>query len=211
MSQQCSRVNCVDVGVKSHASGRQRYCEYHSRVLQMVGSSNKRYGTKLTMDQVESLLTQFISENGMTCSACRCSMRLSGQAYGISNTISIQHWEDGSMGFLCCGCNGRHGKGSFDIPVGKRKCLECSKILSLSKFVKDASRNSGHGYRCFECQRQYSCAMSKKYSDIDNSKIDITQLRVCSGCKQDKMLSEFGKDKIRKLGRSYICNICRRV
>ena len=33
--------------------------------------------------------------------------------------------------------------------------------------------------------------------------------RVCSDCKEDKVLDDFPKDKSRKLGRQYICKSCK--
>jgi len=207
MSIKCARRGCEQSSFIYYA--RQHYCVRHYRVWQMVGSSNTRYGTKISMNLVDQLLNNFIRQHDMCCPTCHVNMVWITQQGQRNQVITIQHWTKDKIGFLCYRCNIRHSQGTLHVPKNKRRCTLCKQVLSTEKFGKDTSRNDGLSYRCQVCARVYNRQSRQIYAQQQHT-TDTKIKRTCWYCRVSKPLKEFRKDRTRKHGRSYICGGCKK-
>ena len=133
----CSQCECEATYVDKN----RRYCDKHYRLNQMRQDSWTRRGVKHTAKELEALLPV-----DMKCPRCKVDMiwrRLQKQK-GIANQITIQHWDNGAVGFLCHRCNSQHGSmddESFSsMPKDHKFCPKCKSIKHESMFCFKSSR-----------------------------------------------------------------------
>ena len=89
--------------------------------------------------------------------------------------------------------------------VYKKECGHCKIIKSVDDFYKNKSQKDGYHFNCKECVLLYKKIRSKrKFSPNEN----ITH-KICSQCKNDKSIENFGKNKSIKTGYTSECKQCR--
>lgn len=151
VDQRCCR--CEELATTFY--GRKWHCSTHYRFRQMRFSA--AYDGKACPS--ESELFQMLGElKGMTCPHCARQMHWL-RKQGGSAVITLQHYANGSMGFLCLACNTKHGSSKVGdaymaIPLTHKHCLGCMRPLPLDDFY--TFRVKGHdakSSRCRECTR----------------------------------------------------------
>lgn len=119
--------NCPERTVKS---GNTFLCERHHRFRQMRHDSSKKKKSVPTMEWLEQNWT-------LICQDCSCSMIWTSNKIQ-RNTVSIQHYRDGTLGFVCFSCNSRHrgfpGDMYRDVPKDHRWCKHCKTLKPMTDF-----------------------------------------------------------------------------
>jgi hypothetical protein len=133
----CSQCTSEATFVDKH----RRFCNKHYRFNQMRQDSWTRHKVKHSVSELEDLLPV-----NMKCPRCKVDMiwRRSQSQKGIANQITIQHWNDGTIGFLCHRCNTQHGSmddQSFQLmSLDHKYCPDCKNIKHESEFSLKSSR-----------------------------------------------------------------------
>jgi hypothetical protein len=116
--------------------------------------SAKRFGKSMpTWEECEA----GILETGMVCPVRSCKKKMLMQAQqGSRDIVSLQHWRNGSYGFICMGCNDREKYFPTDemiheITVDQKWCPNCEIVKSKSEFYP--CRNAVHS-QCKVCFRE---------------------------------------------------------
>ena len=87
-----------------------------------------------------------------------------------------------------------------------KTCTECDKTKNLSDFVKHSSYKDGYMNICKPCENKKR--NNKRNEKSKNLKIDLTKIKNCFQCKQDKIITEFGRSKSCDDGFRNKCLIC---
>ena len=155
----CSKKNCNNAGtskVAKHGNKTYYYCDKHVRFRRMADKSNKRYGSKLTIQDIEDLYDSIYLNDNPTCFQCGKKMNWRPDIKR-SNIITIQHWENGILGFLCHSCNARHGSSTnpnvFNILLDKKWCPKCRQEKDKGDFTKNKNGTNGLEWKCKECRK----------------------------------------------------------
>jgi hypothetical protein len=145
-----------------------RLCDIHYRINQMRQDSKVRLGVSHTVQELEAIIPA-----DMKCPHCSVEMiwRRSKTQKGATNQITIQHWRDGRVGYLCQQCNVRHASmqnDSYDeMPADHKFCPHCKTIKHQSEFgVKNARTVLKRNSYCKPCNAIKS-KESKKDVDKD--------------------------------------------
>ncbi len=155
----------------TYVNKKRRLCDKHYRLSQMRDSSRERYGLKHRIGDLEVLLPK-----DMKCPLCKREMRWRRKTNerGVTNQITIQHWRDGSIGFLCNQCNTRHfsmeGDSFKDIPTDHKFCPKCQIVKHESMFCLKNSRSvlKRNSY-CKSCANIRSGKWQKENKDRYNT------------------------------------------
>ncbi len=122
--------------------------------------SEATQATKLvpTWDECEILL--FVWCRTFCCSVCDVKVEWHSHTNGLKNIVSLQHNDDGTMSFICLGCNAAHGPSKLGddylkIPIDKKYCYKCNRILYGENFHKDATNRDGLDSKCKKCKSSY--------------------------------------------------------
>lgn len=101
---------------------------------------------------------------GMGCPHCKREMHWD-RSHGTASQITLQHYRDGTMGFLCHSCNARHAAQDGDsfvaIPITHKLCRDCNQVKPLEAFALNRNHqrfDDRHTYckACFsERNRRY--------------------------------------------------------
>jgi hypothetical protein len=119
----------------TYTDKQRRFCDMHYRFTQMRDGARDRHGLKHTSKELEALLPA-----DMKCPHCNVEMiwRRSRYEKGVTNQITLQHWRDGRLGFLCHQCNTRHASmenDSYDkMPADHKFCPHCKTVKHQSEF-----------------------------------------------------------------------------
>lgn len=131
----CDKPACYEEAVLR--VGVENCCRKHYRFWQMRHSA-KRYGKRVpSVDELESYLK---NTDGLKCPQCSKQMLWIARDDGgrRANVVSLQHYHDGTLGFLCLSCNVRHAFMPEDtfkaLPDGYKFCGQCRTIKPLSDF-----------------------------------------------------------------------------
>lgn len=145
-----------------------RLCDMHYRINQMRQDSKSRLGVSHTVQELEAIIPE-----DMRCPHCNVEMiwRRSKTQKGATNQMTIQHWRDGRVGFLCHQCNVRHSSmdaDSYDeMPADHKFCPGCKTAKHESEFgVKNSRRILKRNSYCKPCNALRSKA-SKESMDKD--------------------------------------------
>jgi hypothetical protein len=99
----CRRPKCKN---KVKYSG---YCAIHTKILHIVSHSNKKYATKgwskISINDIEKLWHEHKKKFGKKCPACKKQFIMKGK---YSQSITIQHYNNKTIGFMCYKCNSCH-------------------------------------------------------------------------------------------------------
>lgn len=113
----------------------------HYRINQMRQDSKSRLGVAHTVKELEDIVPL-----DMKCPHCNVDMiwRRGHAQKGVTNQITIQHWRDGRVGFLCHQCNVRHSSmesDSYDeMPADHKFCPGCKTAKHEAEFGIKNSR-----------------------------------------------------------------------
>jgi hypothetical protein len=160
--KKCSR--CGDQAFFSH-NGHYR-CLMHYRFENMISRAKidcKAVPSIEALEEMAALLVPFI------CRHCGEKM-VWRRSESPARVVTLQHYNDGTMGLICMSCNSRHGAVGDDvfskmIPSTKR-CVGCGEVMSLESFVKCKTRFGGRGYRCYKCNRDLWAKDKDKYNAL---------------------------------------------
>jgi hypothetical protein len=111
----------------------------------MRKGSQQRSKEMPTYEQLEAAL----AESAMTCPDCKCDMKWRTDDDGRRNVVSVQHWDDGAIGFICMACNARRNYREELPPEGQRRCHKCGENKPLDDFY--AHSRSGKVSACKPC------------------------------------------------------------
>jgi hypothetical protein len=150
---------------------KRRLCDMHYRINQMRQDSKSRLGVSHTVKELEDIVPV-----DMKCPHCKVEMiwRRGHNQKGVTNQITIQHWRDGRVGFLCHQCNVRHSSmesDSYDaMPADHKFCPGCKTAKHESEFgVKNSRKILKRNSYCKPCNAQRSKESHKK---MDKEKIN---------------------------------------
>lgn len=137
MSNQIKCAHCDDVATRYKS--RQWFCAKHYRFGQMRYDAKRKGKTVPSREQLDALVDP---EN--RCGDCRVSMVWLAIEDQV-RVVNLQHYRDGSYGFVCRPCNTRHafmpGDSFRDLPAEHKYCPNCKCTKPFSAFSKDNSRN----------------------------------------------------------------------
>ena len=161
--RKCSRLNCNNIGqFKSGGSGT-LYCYKHYRFKCMAVVANKRYGSHLVIDDIENLYNEkYNKEKNPRCSGCGKVMIWHTKLGNRRDVISLHHWENDLLGFLCVSCNSRHGTSTnvnvLNVSKNNKWCSACKTIKNIKEFGKDKAQLDGLNNNCRSCNsKMASC------------------------------------------------------
>lgn len=78
------------------------------------------------------------------------------------DSISLQHWPDGSMSLICFSCNARL-QGDWSLPPkGYKKCSRCQVVKAYDGFHKNASAWDNLNNECKLCVSYRDSVRGKK-------------------------------------------------
>lgn len=157
MKRACCKKNCNDIGEYKYQSN-YFYCPKHYCFNNMRHGAQTRRKFIPTLDECEILL--FIWCLDFKCPICNIKLKWHSDTNGRSNVITIQHNNNGTIMFICQGCNAAHGASKlgdayFRIPHDKKYCPSCDRILLKSRFSKSAKRKDKLHSMCRECDSLY--------------------------------------------------------
>lgn len=153
---ECSYINCNLTGTYFVGNNKkQKYCDKHIRFSWMTSRCRKKYNQKLSIYQINDIFNNQFSDNDIICPTCNKKM-IWNKKYGEnSDVISIQHWEDGSISFICMNCNNRHGHSSnkniLYIDIDNKWCPRCKNIKNKSYFNKCNKKKDKLQSICRKC------------------------------------------------------------
>lgn len=148
----------------TYVDSNRRLCDKHYRLCQMRDSSRNGYGMKHTIQELESMLP-----SDMKCPHCKVDMiwRREKTQKGVTNQITIQHWRDGTVGYLCHRCNTRHasmdGDSYQEMQPDHKFCPGCKTIKHESEFgLKNSRAVLKRNSYCKPCNLD----RAKKYREV---------------------------------------------
>ena len=154
----------------TYVDKRRKLCDMHYRFNQMRQDTWTRLGIKHT---VQELLDKLPTD--LACPECKTQMvwRRRHNQKGVSNQITLQHWRDGTIGFLCMSCNVRHssmeGDSYRDMPKDHKLCPKCKEIKLENQFCFKSSRSVlKRNSICNACNQ----ALAKEYRAENREKVN---------------------------------------
>ena len=89
--------------------------------------------------------------------------------------------------------------------MSDKKCKVCKTVKPIDEFYLNYRANDGHSSKCKSCQHDYNV----RYVASRIFPLADIKSKVCHGCKIEKDISEYGRDKHRKDGHIDYCFDCR--
>lgn len=154
-----------------------RRCDRHLRINRMWEDSRLRGKVAPKRRVIDAMMDAIVPD--MTCPKCNRKMEYHAKINGMASVVSIQHWPDGSISFLCVSCNSRHGNMSGgedrfkEITAHTKSCSACKVILPLSDFTK-GNTYGGKAAQCRNCSNE----ASRKYHEENRLKILARKRRI---------------------------------
>jgi hypothetical protein len=152
---ECSRCN---MPATRNDGGTMHLCDCHYRIKKMRNSAQQTGKSVPSSAEIEAMIAAL---DGMRCPACKRTMVLHTDRGDLASVVSLQHWEDGTVGLLCQSCNTRHRSAGDErfaqISADTKSCSICKSILPL----RDFNVGDGFGRRqsaCRKCSRSLSLA-----------------------------------------------------
>ncbi len=154
----CSKKDCNNIGTKVFCTYKKTgyyYCDKHYRFRYMRREAIQKRKFTPTWEECENLL--FFWCPTFCCPICNKKLEWHTNASGLKNVISLQHNNDGTVMFICQGCNCAHGASKlgdeyFNMSKGNKYCSACKKILPLNKFHKNKKSRDKYDYICRKCK-----------------------------------------------------------
>lgn len=171
-------MKCYRKGCLAKSDGQLPYCRKHMRLSRMSRAANYVYlpkgWPKITMREVERLWKSTFPDEEMLCPTCKVPMTWCKESQGIT----LQHWPDRSLSFLCFACNVKEGtsrrippapqrgyhtrvlhvknrkKCTVDVPTGHKFCPACGIVKIRADFGACADAKDGAYPRCRLCRSE---------------------------------------------------------
>lgn len=150
----CSDPSCQQEGVNKWSASAS-YCDKHYRFRSMRHRAKANGKAIPSPVQLESYLME---AHGLICPQCGRQMvwRVK-KGESISHAVSLQHWKDGTMSFICFGCNSSQARLAKPnerekIPNNHKRCSKCLEVLPKSHFNKHSRKRSGVRSQCRKCE-----------------------------------------------------------
>ncbi len=150
--------------------GNQYLCAKHYRFGQMRAMA-KRHGKAVpSHEELERLASK-----GSRCADCNVTMNWLAKE-GQATVLTLQHYRDGTFGFVCRSCNTRHaympGDSYREIPNDHKYCPRCETVKPDAAFCADNSRSGSRKLKshCRECSSETHKQWRTKNRDYYNAK-----------------------------------------
>lgn len=163
---------CNRLGLVTEAdveSGDSAYCLKHYRIRGSRYKALERGKLAPSLSELEALLPA-----DMLCPVCSKVMCYAACEDTLNAVISLQHWQDGTVSWICHACNTSHGNSNLSetewlrlrklIKPNEALCGKCNKILPLTDFHKGSKSSKGIQGFCKSCGNvaRLACYHNKK-------------------------------------------------
>lgn len=166
----CDKEGCLDTSVIKQ--GHQMLCPKHYRFGQMRAFAKRLGKYAPSNDELQGIF----DSQGMACIDCGREMNWR-MSEGKCTVLSLQHYRDGSLAFVCLSCNTRHASMPADtfchMQSDHKLCPACGKVKHGSEFTKDNSR-SGELRRKSRC-RSCSDELANRWRESNREKYNAYQ------------------------------------
>ena len=98
----CAYRLCHRIG--EYREGSSYYCLRCRRNRQMRTSAKYKSGQHISRETIDKLFDE-IESFGFACPVCQKQMVIGCDIKRAGNVVTLQHWEDGSLGLICLSCN----------------------------------------------------------------------------------------------------------
>jgi len=153
----CTACNRLGIVTESEIeSGDSAYCLKHYRIRGSRYKALERGKLAPSLDELEALLPA-----DMICPVCSKVMCYSESEGPLNSVISLQHWHDGTISWICHACNTSHNNSKLPenewlrlmklVKSNEALCSTCCKILPLSDFHKSSRSSKGIQSSCKSC------------------------------------------------------------
>ena len=112
----------------------------------------------------------------MKCPACQKQMKwTNGHGKGRGNVVSLQHWDNGEMSFICQGCNSKHANSFmrddvFRLSKNQKGCPKCKEIKKCDEFYNSKTSSNGLDMMCRQCRNKKDRLRKRDWSKYYNPK-----------------------------------------
>lgn len=140
--------------------GTSMYCPKHYRIQ---SSRNRALIRNLPAPSLEELEAMIPSD--MKCRLCDCVMGYSIRDVAHARIMSIQHWRNGKIEWICVGCNSKHSttkepddewiKLQKTLGEAEKLCPICRKVKDVAFFYKTSNGSKGRSAYCRICHDEY--------------------------------------------------------
>jgi len=137
------------------------YCPKHYRIQ---SSRNRALIRKLHAPSLQELEAMIPAD--MRCRICECEMGYSIRDVPHTRIMSLQHWKNGKIEWICVGCNSRHSTTQEpddkwiellrSVKENEKFCQMCKKVKDLAFFYKTANGSKGRTAYCQVCHDEYT-------------------------------------------------------
>jgi hypothetical protein len=137
------------------------YCSKHYRILNARGRARSDGKGASSQDELEASLPV-----DLICPICTRTMCYHYSEIDWASVVSLQHWRDGTLSWLCHSCNSRHGSSILTdaewikqrslITALEKFCFRCNKIKPLSEFYRATNEKLGVQGFCRSCTNEAS-------------------------------------------------------
>jgi len=154
---------CYQLGILTEGEidrGTSMYCPKHYRIQ---SSRNRALIRKLHAPSLQEL--EAMIPKDMTCRLCQCEMGYSIRDVPHSKIMSLQHWKDGKVEWICVGCNSRHSTTQEPddkwiellktLKPDEKLCPICKKVKDIAFFYKSPNGSKGRTAYCQVCHDEY--------------------------------------------------------
>lgn len=163
---------CLQLGIQKEAeieSGDSAYCLKHYRIRGSRYKALEHGKLAPSLAELEALLPA-----DMLCPVCSKLMCYVAREDTLNAVISLQHWRDGTVSWICHACNTSHGNSKLPedewlslmkrVKSNESLCTRCNKILPVSDFHRSAKAPKGVQRYCKSCGNiaRMACYHSKK-------------------------------------------------
>ena len=132
-----------------------RYCDLCAKIVEARATACKKGKAVPSWSDAVGLIPL-----DMKCPCCNFEMTLHKEYAGLHRTMSLQHWKDGRIGWVCQSCNSRMKTTEELPPEGTRRCGDCAEVKPLDAFYASRSSTSHTKLmtKCIECAKLRSAA-----------------------------------------------------
>lgn len=136
--------------------GPSSYCYKHYRI-----QSSRNRAAKSGKSIPDTYELERIFPDDMICPLCKKQMIYTKQQGKHEDIVTLQHWNDGTVQWICLSCNSSHGNtiltdGEYvaqqkEIPADMKMCRDCFEIKHLDHFYFNKNGSKQRGAYCKPC------------------------------------------------------------
>jgi hypothetical protein len=167
ISQKCNIKYCPSCYQKGQLTegvidrGTSMYCAKHYRIH---SSRNRALSRGLYAPHAQELESMIPSD--MKCRVCAVTMVHSVREGSRNDIMSLQHWRNGTIEWICLRCNSSHGTTSEPddkwvelvrtVKENEKYCNQCKTIKDLAFFYNTPNGSKGKSSYCQVCHDAYT-------------------------------------------------------